>query len=100
MIVGSSAIAPGDRDPLDHPAAEFRRELLRGVLEPDQPQLRQRDHIDQLGRQCRVLLQRQADVFQHRHRAEQRTTLEGDAEQTQQPFALVRAARSRGCHPR
>ena len=83
-----------DAGPLGHAAGNLRRVQLRRVRQPDQAELHPRHRGAALRRQVGEHLQRQHDVLQQRHRAEQRARLEHHAD-----LPLHRAQRCRAARP-
>ena len=69
-----------DRRALLHAARDLVRQVPGECVEPDQLELHPRDEIDRVGRQVREFLERQPDVLEQRHRAEQRARLVHHAE--------------------
>ena len=70
----------GDGGALLHAAAQFRRHVIVEAAKSDALQLQRGDHANRIGRQIGKFLQRQTDIVQNRHRAEQRAALIHDAE--------------------
>ena len=72
-----------DRRALLHAARDLRRQVAGERTEADERQLHPRDQLDLVGREVRVLLERQPHVLGERHRAEQRARLVHDADLAQ-----------------
>ena len=80
-----------DAGALLHAAGELGRQVAGERFETDELELHPRDEVDRVVRQIGVLLERQPDVLEQRHRPEQRARLVHDAEAAQDrgAFRLV-----------
>jgi hypothetical protein len=76
-----------------HPARDLARQVPRELVEADKFELHPGDEIHGCRRQIRVFLERQPDVFEQRHRAEQCARLIHDAEAAHDFAPLVLARR-------
>ncbi|HXN33901.1 MAG TPA: hypothetical protein VN894_18655, partial [Polyangiaceae bacterium] len=90
-ISGSSASARAMAARFRHAAGDLGGELVAGGLEPDEAQLRARDHVDGVRPERGPLLERECGVLEHGHRAEERTLLEHDAEGRNPSIEIGRA---------
>ncbi len=86
----------GERRALLHAAADLRGFEIIESAEADEGKFHPSDAPDFAGRQARVLAERQRDVFQQRHRAEEGAALEEHSDAPPHPLAPGFARRGGG----